>query len=63
MESETTMRISAGRGPAIWLSERQGGGLIVVAGHNRLLLSREELPQFVDAVYEMTGVRADPVTQ
>lgn len=57
------MRIHTGFGTPIWLSERQNGGLIVQAGHNKLLLSRDELPQFVDAIYEMTGVRADPVVQ
>ena len=56
------LRIHTGIGSPIWLSEREGGGLIVVAGHSRLLLSREELPQFVDAIYIMTGVRADPIT-
>lgn len=56
------MKIYTGHGTPLWLSLRRGGGLIVMQGQNRLLLSSEELPQFLDAVYAMTGITADPMT-
>lgn len=55
------MKIYGGRGTPIWLAERANGGLIVQMGSSRIMLSREELPQFCDAIYRLTGIRADSV--
>lgn len=54
------MRIHSGIGTPIWISERSNGGLILAGGHNKLLLAREEIQLLADAIYSMTGVRAEP---
>lgn len=49
-----------GRGTAVCLSERTGGGVIVQARHSKLLLGEDELQPFWDAIAKLTGVVANP---
>jgi hypothetical protein len=58
------MKIYTGHGTPLWLSLRENNGLITMQGTSRLLLDAEELQQYLDAIYRMTGVKAatGPVT-
>jgi len=49
------MKIYTGHGAPLWLSPRANGGIIIMQGQNRLLLSGDELPIVLDAINKITA--------
>jgi hypothetical protein len=49
------VKIYTGKGAPLWLSPRANGGIIIMQGQNRVLLSGDELPTVLDAIRAMTS--------
>jgi len=52
------MKLYFDDGRVIWLGKRHNGGIAVQQGRNRLLLSADELPTFLEAVATLTKLSA-----
>jgi hypothetical protein len=52
------VKIYTGHGAPLWLSPRASGGIIIMQGQNKLLLSGEELPVFIGAINAITTAPA-----
>jgi hypothetical protein len=49
------MKIDVGKGAPIWLSPKQGNGVVIIQGTSRIFLSAEEAPQLIRAIEAMTA--------